>query len=394
MRRALVVAGACALALATAQPAAATSISSGATAFASAGYTGTAKMQASLTLTGSLGGLLSGLITPIINNALNPLTAALQGTASSIVGAALGPSSSYAASTPTTQGGAKPAAFPGDLPTGLPTPCSTASATQPCYQASSPAPTTAPPLATVSAGTLGGYTQQTPSAADPTNPIFGRAQTAGTQVSVLSSTASIANPAVSVGTVDAMSNCPNDSATSPSAQVSAANVTLLGGRVSFSVADDAIASVTANGRTYATLDDLPVLTFGGLTVQPYGDSIEVTLPLTVSDLAAALGLSNAIRSTLLTYATSGTSLNLTFVLGPNTAVTNTTALAWGLGVGVDLSGSLTFDLLGVVGAQVSVPTGITGSTFGNILDLRLAYTSCRVGSSIDGGTKTIPLEYV
>jgi hypothetical protein len=70
-------------------------------------------------------------------------------------------------------------------------------------------------------------------------------------------------------------------------------------------------------------------------------------------------------------------------------VTNTTAAAWGLGVGVDLSGSLGFTLLGLVGASISIPTGITGTTFGNLLDLRLGYTACSVGAS-SGGTGTGP----
>jgi hypothetical protein len=376
------------------QPAGAASVSSGASAFASAGYTGTAQMQANLTLTGSLGGLLNGLITPIVNNALNPLVAALQGTASNIVGAALGPASSYAATTPTDQGGTAPAAFPTDLPGGLPSPCSTSSATQPCYSATSVAPVSVPVLATVDVGAARGYTQQTPSSADATNPIFGRAQTTGTDISVLAGTSSIVNPAVSVGTVDALANCPNSGSTTPSASVSAANVSVLGGVVTLGVANGAITTITANGTTYPTLDDLPDLTFGGITLQPYGDSIAVTLPLTVSQLAAALGLSSSITSTLLTYATSGTELSLTFVIGPNTEVTKTTALAWGLGIGVDLSGSLTFDLLGIVGARISVPTGISGSNFGNVLDLRLGYTSCRTGSATDGGNKMIPLQYV
>jgi hypothetical protein len=382
-----------ALVVLPAQSAVATSVSSGATGFASAAFVGTARMNANLTLTGSLGGLLSGLIAPIVSNALNPLVAALQDTASEAVGAALGPTSSYQASTPTTQGGTKPATFPADLPAGLPSPCSTSSTTQPCYNGT-PASVNAAPLATVGVTSLSGYTQQTPAAADSTSPIFGRAQTASARVSVLPAVPSIVNPAISTGTVDSMATCPNDGNTSPSAQVSAANVSLLGGKVTLAVADGSIATITANGTTYPGVDSLPTLSFGGLTVQPYGDSIAVTLPLTLSQVLTALGLPGSVSTTLLTYATSGTALNLTFVIGPNVSVTKTSVTAWGIGVGVDLSGSLTFDLLGVVGATVAVPSGISGSTFGNVLDLRLAYSSCHIGSISSGEMKVIPAQLV
>lgn len=378
----------------SAQPASAVSVTTGATGFASAGFTGTAQLHANLSLTGSLGGLLDGLIAPIVNDALNPLVAALQGTASNIIGAALGPSSSLHAASPTTQGGPKPAAFPADLPAGIPSPCTAASATQPCYRTTSPTSSSAGSLASATVSLISGYTQQTPAAADATTPIFGRAQSAGVQISVLPGATSILNPVVSTGAVDSMATCPNDGTTSPTAQVSAANVSVLGGKVTFGVANGVIATITVNGVTYPAVDDVPVVTFAGITVQSYGDSVAISLPLTLAQVVAALGLGGSVVSTLLSYGTSGTGLTLTFVLGPNVAVTKTTALAWGLGVGADLSGSLNFNLLGVVGATVSVPTGITGSTFGNLLDLRLAYTSCQVGAAPSGAPRAIPVQLV
>ena len=382
------------------QPASATATSTGATGFASAAYSGSASMKANLTITGALGGLLGSLLTPIITNLLNPVVSALTGTASSTVGALLGPSSTFHAASPTVQTAPAPGAFPTDLPGGLPSPCSATSATQPCYSASGSGAINAAPLATVSLGALSGYTQQVTSTADSTSPIFGRAQEASTSISVLPGIVGLANPVVSTGLVDSKANCPNDGVSPPSASVSGANIKLLGGLVTLSVASGSIANLTFNGTTYPNLNALPTVTAAGVTVQPYGDSVAVSLSLSLSQILAGLGIPSSITSTLLGYGNTGTSLTLTLVIGPNTTVTNTSATAWGLGVGVDLSGSLAFSLptgsagTPIVGANITIPTGITGSTFGNLLDLRLAYSACAVGATSVGATQVIPPELI
>jgi len=229
--------------------------------------------------------------------------------------------------------------------------------------------------------------------------IFGRAQEASTSISVLSGIFSLANQLVSTGLVDSKANCPNNG-TSPSASVSGTNIRLLGGLITLSVASGAIASLTFNGTTYASLSTLPTVTAGGVTVQPYGDSVIVSLSLSLSQVFAGLGLASSITTPLLGYGNTGAALTLSLVVGPNTDVTNTTATAWGLGVGVDLAGSLGFSLptgsagTPIVGATVSIPTGITGSTFGNLLDLRLAYSACAVGATSAGATQVIPPELI
>ena len=45
----------------------------------------------------------------------------------------------------------------------------------------------------------------------------------------------------------------------------------------------------------------------------------------------------------------------------------------------NLSGDLTFNVLDLVTANVHIPTGIGSGNLGNVLDLRLAYTSCQSG---------------
>ena len=371
---------------ALAAPAGATPVSPGATAYASAGYTGTATMQANLTLTGALGGLLNGIVGPIVSGALNPLVAALQGTASSVVGGTLGASGPNHVTTPVTQSGPVPGTFPTDLPSGLPAPCTTGSATQPCFNVTSGLSSiNVPPLVSMGLTAVSGYTQQVPSALAGTNQIFGRAQVVGTSLSVLPAVPTLANPLVTTGTIDSVSVCPSDGTTSPSAAEAATNVRLLGGLVTFTVAADKIANLTVNGVGYASITSLPTVSVAGVVVQPYGTAVEVTLPLTLSQVATGLGLPSSVISTLGTYGIAGTSLNLSLIAGPDENVTKTSAQAWGLGLGVDLSGSLAFNLLGLVGATVSVPTGIGGNNLGNVLDLRLGYTACTTGSSGGGG---------
>ena len=382
------------------QPASATPTSTGASGFASAGYTGSASMKADLTITGALGGLLGSLLTPIVTNLLDPVVAALTGTASGTVGAVLGPASSFHAASPTVQTGPAPTAFPTDLPSGLPSPCLGTSTTQPCYSAAGSGAISASPLATVSVGALSGYTQQVTTAADATTPIFGRAQEASSSISILPAITTLANPLVSTGVVDSKANCPNDGTSAPSASASASNISLLGGVVKLSVVSDYIANVVFNGTTYPTVSAVPTVTVGGVTLQPYGDSIVVSLSLSLSQILTGLAIPSSITSTLLGYGNAGTALTLSLVIGPNTTVTNTSAVAWGLEVGVDLSGSLAFSLptgsagTPIVGASISVPTGITGSTFGNLLDLRLAYTACADGASSAGATQIIPVEFI
>jgi hypothetical protein len=108
-----------------------------------------------------------------------------------------------------------------------------------------------------------------------------------------------------------------------------------------------------------------------------------------------LGLDDATVTALTGYAVPGSSsLTLTLTLGPNESVTRSNVAAWGLGIGVDLSGSLSFNLLNLVGATITVPSGLGGSSNGNLLDLRLAYSACSVGSTSLGAGLGIPPSFV
>lgn len=361
-------------------------VTPGATALSLPAYTGTATLKANLSLTGALGGLLDGLISPIVNQDLNPLVSALQSmTVSNLVNSALGTSSPYNAGTPNAQTTPAPAPFPTD---GLPSPCGTTYGI-PCYNASSGLAPNLGPLSSIALNLVSGYTQQVATTADATNPIFGRAQVASPRISVLPAIPSIVNPVVQAGVASSKANCPNDNS-APTALASASNVSMLGGLVTFNVANGDVANLSVNGVSYASVASLPAITVGSVKVQPFGSSaLKVQIALSASQLLNALGLPSSAVTALLNYAINST-MTLTVIAGPNTAVTSTSAKAWGIGVSVDLAGSLGFNLLGLVGATVAVPTGITNGNFGNVLDLRLGYSSCTSGSNVATTVPPVP----
>lgn len=402
--------GACTLAcVGLAAPAAATtsSLTSGASAYAAAAGTGTASLRANLQLSGTLGGLLDVVVDPIVSNDLNPLLSALSSTTTTLVAGALGSASPYnAATTPAElQNSTAPGTFPNET---FPSACSGSGGTaQPCFSGASSGVTSA--LATASVGALQGFVEQVAAGTDSTNPVLGRAQVASANVSVLPALSSIAgatNPLVSTGAVDAKANCPNDGAagatkpaTSPSASLSASTVNLLGGLVQFSVLNGQIASLSVGGTTYGsgsaagTLAALPTVTVGGATVSQYGSSVQVSIPLTAAQVFSAVGLSSSIVGDLAGYSPTST-VTLRLTVGPNAAVTNTTVSAYGLGIGADLSGALSFNLLNLATATVNLPSGITAANNGNLLDLRLASTTCQSGIKVAGTTPAIPISQV
>ncbi|HEV7203939.1 MAG TPA: hypothetical protein VGN18_04975 [Jatrophihabitans sp.] len=404
--RILLAAGTTAILLSAtaANPAEAAPITPSASGYASAASTGTATLGATLALSGSLGSLLDGLIGPIVSSTLNPLVSAISGTVNTAVASTFGAASPYNAATGsgTTQVTTAPAAFPNDT---LPSPC-TAGGSQPCMSGANIA-LSAPPLATAQVGTINGYAEQVASTADATSPIFGRAGVANTNVSLLSGVPtlipglpSVTNPLVNVNAVAAKSNCPNDGATgaskpktAPSVGIEGTGMSLLGGLITFDVVGTQIANLKVNGTAYGTVLNLPTLTISGITVSQYGRAVLVSIPLTLNQVMAALGITGTLASSLTSYAT-GSTVALNLVVGPNSTLTNRTASAWGLGIGADLSGALTFNLQNLVTATVTVPSGLTGANYGNVLDLRLAYTACQSGVVLPAVVPIVPVALV
>ena len=207
----------------------------------------------------------------------------------------------------------------------------------------------------MSLGLLNGYVEQVQKTADATNPVFARANASSPQVSVLPGITSLVpglpaavNPIVSAGLVSAKANCPNDGAagatkpaTAPSIRATVSNVNVLGGLVNFDVLNGSVTALTVNGTTYQLNGSTPPASRCSarhgrrLTVAPYGNSVIVSIPLTVSQVLAGLGLSSSIISALNGFSPTS-SVTMSLIVGPNSTVTSKAASAWGLGIGVDL----------------------------------------------------------
>jgi hypothetical protein len=263
----------------------------------------------------------------------------------------------------------------------------------------------------VSVDVPNGYVEQVQTTADATNPVFARANAGSPRVSLLPGITSLipglptaVNPLVSASVVSAKATCPNDGAvgatkpaTAPSVDETVSNVSVLGGLVSFGVLDGYLSTLTVNGTSYQVngatnsgIPELGTLTVAGVTIAPYGNSVSLSIPLTVNQVLTALGLPSSIISALTGFSpTSSVSMNL--IVGPNSTLTSTSASAWGLGIGVDLAGSLSFNVLDLVTAVVKIPTGIGRGNYGNLLDLRLGYVTCQSGVNLSGSvTKAVP----
>lgn len=365
--------------------AAPTPVTAGSSSFSSAANSGTGSMSASLTLAGAIGGLLQPIVGPIVSGGLNPLISALQSTANTLVAGTLGASSGLSASTPTYRGTQNYTSFPNDT---FPALCPNPDGTTPCYQASNTNVSSS--LVSLAVPLLKGYTQEN---ATGTIPMYGRAQVTNAAVGLPFIPTVPGLPAngslLSAAAVNSVAVCPNNGSTAPSAVVSAANVSVLGGLIGLTIASNAIGTVTVAGSSY-TLNNLPATAIAGVNLGKYGSALKITIPLTLQQLEVALSLSSSVVSQLNANANASTSLTLTVIVGPNTVVTSTSAKAWGLGIGIDLSGSLGFNLAGLVGATVSLPTGIGGGNYGNLLDARLAYSACTSAASNPTSTPAVP----
>jgi hypothetical protein len=382
--------------LAITQPAdAASPITTGAAAYSAAANNGSAVLSPNLQISTSLGGIVNSQIDPIKKNDLDPLVAALRATNNTTVLSSLGAGSTLNAKTNGTQSQSStaPAAFPNDT---VPSPCAASDTTHPCYSKSSDTTIDDSPLVTAQVGAVGGYVEQVSSTADVTDPIFGRATAANASVSVLPDLTSLANPVVSATAIDSKATCPNDGAigstqpnTSPSASTNVDSVSMLGGLVTFAVADGNITNVAVNGTTYPDVLTMPTTTVNGMTVSSYGYSLSVSIPLTVTQVIENVGLPASVGTDLEQFSATST-VALQLIVGPKAALTANTAVARGLGIGVDLSGTLEFNLYNLATADVNIPSGLSNANDGNLLDMRLAYANCQSGVTPAAGTPAIP----
>ncbi|MGN6606228.1 MAG: hypothetical protein ACTHMS_04360 [Jatrophihabitans sp.] len=366
LRSSAVVVAACALAAtAVAAPATAASTTS---AYSAAGYATPGSLAPVTTITGSLGGLVGPLVNPALAGLVNPLVAALTQAPQTVLAGVL---------TGIVNAGNASANNPisTTTPSGQPS-CATApwNAGNACYSTLSLGAPLAP-LVNVGLQAANGYTGTFTNGTG--TPVTAVASAALTDVSVLGLNV------VGAGTVTATSSCPTTGSTSATAASPAFNgLGLFGNAVSASVASGTgLLSVLVGGNP---LVGTQTVTIPGGTVSLTLNSNLLTAKITItpSYLLQQLGLS--VAGSLMSLITAS-NLVLTLTVGPGaqktTSSSQASAGAWGLEVGADLSGSLDLTVAGLVGIDVALPTGITSSAYGNLLDLKLAYTTCSAVSS-------------
>jgi hypothetical protein len=201
--------------------------------------------------------------------------------------------------------------------------------------------------------------------------------------------------AASLGVATATTTCPTSGSTAPSAAVALTGVSVFD-RIQAKIANGSTAlQVSLDGGTSwrgvsslsSTLTPVAGTT---LSVRANGNLLQVSQSIPLTTLLSALGLSDLLDGLSGAIDTSGTSLALSVTVGPGNAASLTDsagATAWGLEVGADLAGTVSVKLLSLLGgvlggATVTIPSGITGSTYGNVLDLELAYATCVAGSVV------------
>lgn len=229
-----------------------------------------------------------------------------------------------------------------------------------------------------------------PSGSVSTSPAY-----AGTSAFTGGTLAVLGISAASLGVASATATCPTSGSTAPSAAVALTGVTVFN-RVQAKVANGSAAlQVSLDGGTsWRGITSLsPTLTpVAGttLSVRANGNLLQVTQSIPLTTLLSALGLGDLLDGLSGAIDTSGTSLALSVTVGPGNAASltdSTGATAWGLEVGADLAGTVSVRLLSLLGgvlggATVTIPSGITGSAYGNVLDLKLAYATCVAGSVV------------
>jgi len=127
-----------------------------------------------------------------------------------------------------------------------------------------------------------------------------------------------------------------------------------------------------------------------LSIAANGGLLTIQGKLDLDALLGGLGLGGLLNgiSGLVDVGTVG---ELTLTVGPGSTVTSNSAQAWGLELGVDLSGEISLSLLGgLAGLDVKLPSHITPTSNGNLLDLKLGYSNANTGTLPPSTTQWVP----
>jgi hypothetical protein len=352
MRRALIIALACAATVALAAGPANADTAPQGTSYASAvNVTPGTGIVASIGTNGDIAGLLD-FLTPVLDQFVTPVSSALNDlptTMSSDLAADLDAtyvanSSGSAVSAPTD------GSFPDCTGDGW--------GSDNCY-ASDTVTSAVNPVVDLNAASVRGY-----AAADSTGSTSG-ARTGGVTLSALGVDVGSLGTATSSATCTVSGTCNTTG--------SFTDASLLDGTVTAQSAPDGSVLVSISGGDYEPVSALtgPVSVTDGdttATVQPAGDALEVSIPMTLDQLLAGLGVTDDLAD--LGAYDAGSNITLDVILGGQDAQSSTTRGS-GLRVGVGVNADVEVSVFGLIGASIEA----ADTSSGNAADLQLAFTT-------------------
>lgn len=359
-RRRLGAVLASAMLLAIAPPAAADTLPPNTKGSATSLQSSLGSVNPQITTSGAVGGLINGLISGTVTQLFN----ALQGLPNSVLTPILS----------ALQGGSPSASEPagstgGHDITTKPSPCAAPN----CYHSLSPALNTG--IANVGIGTLEGWVLYDSAHVQPDGTtVLPTIQSTGTVTDL--GLGILGVDLVRLGTITATSTCPLGGTSS--GKGSFTDSSILGGLVHLRNTVGQLEIAVGNSPTFSVLSSVLPLTlpFGSkqVTLTNHSGALQVGVPVGLNDLLGALGLP-ALTSLI------DSTVQLTLTLGAISSDTtpSTTAQSWGLELGLDLAIHISAGIPGVAVINLDAPSGISGSSYGNIADLKLGYSSCSAG---------------
>lgn len=336
-------------------------------------------VQTSFTgLLGLLSPILSGVVTPLLNTVAALPSQVLTGVAQAIGGVGL-------TATNTINSLALPA-----TQSGFPTNCTSGGwTTTNCFGPILPTISLAP-LLSLGTGLAQGY------AAVNSTGYISRTQITDPNITVLGL------PIGDLGVIGGQAFCGSAAGTCQATE-SFTGASLFGGVIRLQLANNSnLLSVSIENGPWTNVSDLSgslktindVLGLDSnhdiLSIKASGSLLTIQGKLDLQALLSGIGL-GGLLSGISGIADANTVGQLTLTLGPGQNVTSTSTQSWGLELGLDLSGTISLSLLGgLAGVTIGIPTNITSTSLGNLLDLKLAYANATSGAVPANSTQWVP----
>ncbi|MBE7189290.1 hypothetical protein [Jatrophihabitans endophyticus] len=297
---------------------------------------------------------LSGLLGSVTSN-LTPLLQALPGALTTALNTAL--TGTGTSVTNPAQSQPRPAS-------GYPTCGQAGWDSSDCYGPLLPT-VSAPSLVTVSTGAAQGY------ATGDQQGYIAAAQVADPNVSLLG---------VSLGDLGVSSSTAScDTTPTCTASHTLSGGSLFNGGLTYSIASGNLLAKVGN----ITVPTTPIAVGNtGITASLGGNLLTLTIPLPLTQLLGALGTTLTALGPLLGGGTTdaNSSLSLVVTIGPGQVTTGTAnqSSAWGVDIGVGLTGSIGLNVGGLANVSIALTTGTANQP--DLTDLKLAYSQAVGGS--------------